>query len=124
MGRPVPEDLGYETDVGSFATVSTRSRPRQLYTSTPGALTWDEALVRPGLLHRTNHCMRIDRCKLQAGNRVLSWGAAGGLGRVATQPVRGRPEPNESASSPREKGEMVKRLGAADFHRQAASSPA
>ena len=61
--------------------------------------------------------MLIDRCKLQAGHRVLIWGAAGGLGVFATQLCAltgaecGRRRVNSD-----EKGELVKQLGAVGLH--------
>ena len=60
--------------------------------------------------------MLLNRAQLQAGQKVLIWGAAGGLGVFATQLcARGR-RASASASSPRdEKGELVEQLGALGY---------
>ena len=80
----------------------------------PQALTWDEA-ASYGLVYFTAYRMLITRCKLQAGDRVLIWGAAGGLGVFATQ-LCALAGAHASASSPSdEKGELVKQLGAVDY---------
>jgi crotonyl-CoA carboxylase/reductase len=59
--------------------------------------------------------MLIDQCEMQAGHKVLIWGAAGGLGVFATQlcAITGA-EAVGVVSSP-EKGELVKQLGAVDY---------
>src|SRR6266540_2975884 len=53
--------------------------------------------------------------KLQAGQRVLVWGAAGGLGVFATQLVKAAGAESVGVVSSDEKGELVKRLGAVDY---------
>src|ERR687888_832435 len=59
--------------------------------------------------------MLIDRCELQAGHRVLIWGAAGGLGVFATQLCKITGAQAAGVVSSAEKGELVKRLGAVDY---------
>src|SRR5260370_11221577 len=59
--------------------------------------------------------MLITRCKLQAGQKVLIWGAAGGLGVFATQLCAAAGAHCVGVVSSAEKGELVKRLGAADY---------
>jgi crotonyl-CoA carboxylase/reductase len=59
--------------------------------------------------------MLMDRCKLQAGHRVLIWGAAGGLGVFATQLVKMAGAQSVGVVSSADKGELVKRLGAVDY---------
>src|SRR3954452_18870044 len=56
--------------------------------------------------------MLIDRCRLQAGHRVLIWGAAGGLGVFATQlcALTGADAVGGGASP--EEGGLGKQLGA------------
>ena len=54
-----------------------------------------------GLTYFTAYRMLLDRAGLQAGHRVLIWGAAGGLGVFATQLLASPPGPSASASSPR-----------------------
>jgi crotonyl-CoA carboxylase/reductase len=59
--------------------------------------------------------MLMTRCKLQAGNTVLIWGAAGGLGVFATQICKAAGARSVGVVSSAEKGELVKRLGAEDY---------
>ena len=59
--------------------------------------------------------MLIDRATLQAGHRVLIWGAAGGLGVFATQLCRAAGAECVGVVSSAEKGELVKQLGAMDY---------
>src|SRR6059058_1547212 len=73
---------GYETTWGSFAQF-TKVQAQQLL-ARPQNLTWEEA-ASYGLVYFTAYRMLIDQCKLQAGHRVLIWGAAGGLGVFAIQ---------------------------------------
>ena len=60
--------------------------------------------------------MLIDRCKLQAGHRVLIWGAAGGLGVFATQLCKLTGADCVGVVSSDEKGALVKQLGARGLH--------
>ena len=76
---------GYETTWGSFAQF-TKVQAQQLI-ARPQNLTWEEA-ASYGLVYFTAYRMLIDQCKLQAGHRVLIWGAAGGLGVFAIQLCR------------------------------------
>jgi len=59
--------------------------------------------------------MLIDQVKLQAGHRVLIWGAAGGLGVFATQLVNISGGESVGVVSSDQKGELIKQLGAKDF---------
>jgi len=63
----------------------------------------------------TAYRMLIDRCKLQAGHKVLIWGAAGGLGVFATQLCAAAGASAVGVVSSDEKGELVKQLGAVDY---------
>jgi crotonyl-CoA carboxylase/reductase len=56
--------------------------------------------------------MLIDQCELQAGHKVLIWGAAGGLGVFATQLCKITGAQSVGVVSSEEKGELVERLGA------------
>jgi crotonyl-CoA carboxylase/reductase len=56
--------------------------------------------------------MLIDRCKLQAGHRVLIWGAAGGLGVFATQLCALTGADAVGVVSSEEKGQLIEQLGA------------
>src|SRR5947208_13008591 len=55
--------------------------------------------------------MRIDRCDMQSGDRVLSWGAAGGLGVFATQLSRLTGALACGVVSSAEKGALLEQLG-------------
>jgi crotonyl-CoA carboxylase/reductase len=80
----------------------------------PPALTWEEA-ASYGLVYFTAYRMLITRCKMQAGQKVLIWGAAGGLGVFATQLCALAGAPCVGVVSSAEKGELVKKLGAVDY---------
>jgi crotonyl-CoA carboxylase/reductase len=112
LAAPSQKIWGYETTWGSFAQF-TKVQAQQLLHKPP-ALTWDEA-ASYGLVYFTAYRMLITRCKLQAGNRVLIWGAAGGLGVFATQLCAAAGAHCVGVVSSAEKGELVRRLGAVDF---------
>jgi len=59
--------------------------------------------------------MLIDRAELQAGDRVLIWGAAGGLGVFATQLCALTGADSVGVCSSVEKGELIKQLGATGY---------
>jgi crotonyl-CoA carboxylase/reductase len=82
LAAPSQRIWGYETTWGSFAQF-TKVQAQQLLRKPP-SLSWDEA-ASYGLVYFTAYRMLIDRCALKAGDRVLVWGAAGGLGVFATQ---------------------------------------
>ena len=112
MAAPSQMIWGYETTWGSFAQF-TKVQAQQLLPK-PAALTWEEA-ASYGLVYFTAYRMLITRCKLQAGQRVLIWGAAGGLGVFATQLCAAAGAHCVGVVSSPAKGELVKRLGAVDF---------
>jgi crotonyl-CoA carboxylase/reductase len=109
LAAPSQKIWGYETTWGSFAQF-TKVQAQQLLPK-PQALTWEEA-ASYGLVYFTAHRMLINRCNIQAGDRVLIWGAAGGLGVFATQLCRAAGAHAVGVVSSDEKGELVKRLGA------------
>jgi crotonyl-CoA carboxylase/reductase len=82
LAAPSQKIWGYETTWGSFAQF-TKVQAQQLLPK-PHNLTWEESAAY-GLTYFTAYRMLIDRCEMQAGHRVLIWGAAGGLGVFATQ---------------------------------------
>ena len=82
LAAPSQKIWGYETTWGSFAQF-TKVQAQQLLPK-PRNLSWEEA-ASYGLTYFTAYRMLIDQCELQAGHRVLIWGAAGGLGVFATQ---------------------------------------
>src|SRR5436853_3437792 len=112
LAAPSQTIWGYETTWGSFAQF-TKVQAQQLLPKPP-ALGWEEA-ASYGLVYFTAYRMLITRCKLQAGQRVLIWGAAGGLGVFATQLCATAGAHCVGVVSSAQKGELVKRLGAVDF---------
>src|SRR3954462_7904144 len=112
MAAPSQKIWGYETTWGSFAQF-TKVQAQQLLPK-PKNLFWEEA-ASYGLTYFTAYRMLFDRCHLQAGERVLIWGAAGGLGVFATQLVAAAGAQSVGVVSSPEKGELVKRLGAVDY---------
>jgi crotonyl-CoA carboxylase/reductase len=112
LAAPSQKIWGYETSWGSFAQFA-KVQAQQLL-SKPPSLSWEEA-ASYGLVYFTAYRMLITRCKLQAGNKVLIWGAAGGLGVFATQLCAAAGAHSVGVVSSAEKGELVKRLGAVDF---------
>src|SRR5205807_9669468 len=77
----------------------------------PKRLAWEEA-ASYGLTCVTAYRMLMDRCSLQSGDRVLIWGAAGGLGVFATQLCALTGADAVGVVSSEEKGELIKQLGA------------
>ncbi|MBV8710448.1 MAG: zinc-binding dehydrogenase, partial [Solirubrobacterales bacterium] len=80
----------------------------------PAHLAWEEAAAY-GLTYFTAYRMLIDRCRLQAGHRVLIWGAAGGLGVFATQLCALTGADAVGVVSSEEKGQLIRQLGAVDY---------
>jgi crotonyl-CoA carboxylase/reductase len=112
MAAPSQRIWGYETTWGSFAQF-TKVQAQQLLPK-PKNLSWDEA-ASYGLTYFTAYRMLLDQAKLQAGHKVLIWGAAGGLGVFATQLVKAAGGESVGVVSSDEKGELLMRLGAAGF---------
>ncbi len=112
MAAPSQKIWGYETTWGSFAQF-TKVQAQQLL-SKPGSLTWEEA-ASYGLTYFTAYRMLLHRAQLQAGQKVLIWGAAGGLGVFATQLCAAAGAQSVGVVSSAEKGELVKQLGAVDY---------
>src|SRR3954447_24130368 len=112
MAAPSQMIWGYETTWGSFAQF-TKVQAQQLLPK-PKNLFWEEA-ASYGLTYFTAYRMLFDRCNLQAGERVLIGGAAGGLGVFATQLVGAAGAQSVAWSRRPRRGELVKRLGAVDY---------
>lgn len=112
LAAPSQQIWGYETSWGSFAQF-TKVQAQQLLPK-PQNLTWAEAATY-GLTYFTAYRMLIHQCNLQAGHRVLIWGAAGGLGVFATQLCKITGAQAVGVVSSAEKGELVKQLGAVDY---------
>jgi crotonyl-CoA carboxylase/reductase len=109
LAAPSQRIWGYETTWGSFAQF-TKVQAQQLLPR-PQNLTWEEA-ASYGLVYFTAYRMLITQCKLQAGHKVLIWGAAGGLGVFATQLCALTGADAVGVVSSEEKGRLVEQLGA------------
>jgi crotonyl-CoA carboxylase/reductase len=112
MTAPSQRIWGYETTWGSFAQF-TKVQAQQLIPK-PENLTWEEA-ASYGLVYFTAYRMLITRCNMQAGDKVLIWGAAGGLGVFASQLCKATGAQAVGVVSSEEKGELVKQLGCVDY---------
>jgi crotonyl-CoA carboxylase/reductase len=112
LAAPSQQIWGYETTWGSFAQFC-KVQAQQLLPK-PTNLTWEEA-ASYGLTYFTAYRMLLDQAALQAGHKVLIWGAAGGLGVFATQLCEMTGAQSVGVVSSAEKGRLVKQLGAVDF---------
>jgi crotonyl-CoA carboxylase/reductase len=112
LAAPSQQIWGYETTWGSFAQFC-KVQAQQLLPK-PTNLTWEEA-ASYGLTYFTAYRMLIDQAHLQAGLRVLIWGAAGGLGVFATQLCEMTGAECLGVVSSAEKGDLVRQLGAVDY---------
>ena len=77
----------------------------------PKALSWEEAASLP-LVLLTAWRMLVGRARIEAGDYVLVWGAAGGLGTMAVQICRARGARAIAVASSDEKLELCRKLGA------------
>jgi crotonyl-CoA carboxylase/reductase len=112
LAAPSQQIWGYETTWGSFAQF-TKVQAQQLLPK-PAHLTWEEA-ASYGLVYFTAWRMLMTRCNLQAGQKVLIWGAAGGLGVFATQICKAAGAECVGVVNSDEKGTLVQQLGAKGF---------
>jgi crotonyl-CoA carboxylase/reductase len=112
LAAPSQRIWGYETSWGSFAQF-TKVQAQQLLPK-PKHLAWEEA-ASYGLTYFTAYRMLIDRAQLRPGQRVLIWGAAGGLGVFATQLCKITGADAVGVVSSPAKGELVRQLGAIDY---------
>src|ERR1700712_3161754 len=112
MAAPSQRIWGYETTWGSFAQF-TKVQAQQLIPK-PKNLTWEES-ASYGLVYFTAYRMLMTRCQIQAGAKVLIWGAAGGLGVFASQIVKAAGGTAVGVVSSEEKGDLVKKLGCVDY---------
>ena len=108
LAAPSQMIWGYETTWGSFAQF-TKVQAQQLLPK-PKNLTWEEA-ASYGLTYFTAYRMLITRCNIQAGARVLIWGAAGGLGVFATQLCKLTGAKAVGVVSSPEKGKLLEQMG-------------
>ena len=112
LAAPSQKIWGYETTWGSFAQFC-KVQAQQLLPK-PESLSWDEA-ASYGLTYFTAYRMLVTQCNLQAGHRVLVWGAAGGLGVFALQLCKLAGADAVGVVSSPEKGELVEQLGGTAF---------
>jgi crotonyl-CoA carboxylase/reductase len=112
LAAPSQLGWGYQTTWGSFAQFA-KLQAQQLVPK-PAHLSWVDASSY-GVTYFTAYRMLIDRCDLRAGDRVLVWGGAGGLGVFAIQLCRLAGADALAVVSSPEKGEICKRLGAVDY---------
>ncbi|WP_320669607.1 crotonyl-CoA carboxylase/reductase [Patulibacter defluvii] len=112
LAAPSQRIWAYETTWGSFAQFC-KVQAQQLLPK-PKHLSWAEA-ASYGLTYFTAYRMLMDQAKIQAGDKVLIWGAAGGLGVFALQLAKAAGAESVGVVSSDEKGELVKQLGARDY---------
>ena len=112
LAAPSQLGWGYQTTWGSFAQFA-KVQAQQLLPK-PAGLSWVESSAY-AVTYFTAYRMLIDQCDLQAGQNVLIWGAAGGLGVFAAQICRAAGANALGIVSSAHKGELVKRLGAVDY---------
>ena len=112
LAAPSQRIWGYETTWGSFAQFCKVQAQQLLHK--PRHLSWEDA-ASYGLTYFTAYRMLMDRAGLQAGHRVLIWGAAGGLGVFATQLCALSGAHAVGVVSSDDKGRLVEQLGAVGY---------
>ncbi|MCA0337404.1 MAG: crotonyl-CoA carboxylase/reductase [Actinobacteria bacterium] len=111
MMDPEQRIWGFETNFGGLAELAI-VKANQLMRK-PAHLSWEEA-ASPGLVNSTAYRQLISKngAGMKLGDRVLIWGASGGLGSYATQmALAGGAEPICVVSSP-DKAEICRKMGA------------
>ena len=103
---------GYETSWGSFAQF-TKVQAQQLLRK-PKHLDWLSA-ASYGLTYFTAYRMLVHQAEVTAGDHVLIWGAAGGLGVFAVQICKMLGANPIAIVGGKDKVELVKSLGASAF---------
>jgi crotonyl-CoA carboxylase/reductase len=112
LAAPSQLGWGYQTTWGSFAQFC-KVQAQQLLAKPPG-LSWVDSSAY-AVTYFTAYRMLLTKCSLQAGHNVLIWGGAGGLGVFAAQLCEVAGANAVAVVSSPEKGELAKRLGAADY---------
>src|SRR5260370_42119224 len=100
---------GYETRWGSLAQF-TKVQAQQLLRK-PKQLDWLRA-ASYGLTYFTAYRMLVHQAEVTAGDNVLVWGAAGGLGGFALQICKMLGANPMAVVGGQRKGELVESLGA------------
>ena len=111
MMDPEQRIWGFETNFGGLAELAIVKANQLMHK--PTHLSWEEA-ASPGLVYSTAYRQLISKngAAMKLGDRVLIWGASGGLGSYATQmALAGGAEPICVVSSP-DKAEICRRMGA------------
>ncbi len=111
MMDPQQRIWGFETNFGGLAELAV-VKANQLMPK-PTHLSWEEA-ASPGLVNSTAYRQLISKhgAAMKLGDRVLVWGASGGLGSYATQmALAGGATPVCVVSSP-EKAQICREMGA------------
>ena len=111
MLDPEQRIWGFETNYGGLAELAI-VKANQLMPK-PAHLTWEEAAC-PGLVNSTAYRQLISKngARMKLGDRVLIWGASGGLGSYATQMcIAGGGTPVCVVSSP-DKADICRKMGA------------
>ena len=111
MMDPEQRIWGFETNFGGLAQLCI-VKANQLMPK-PEHLTWEEA-ASPGLVNCTAYRQLISKngAAMKLGDRVLIWGASGGLGSYATQmALAGGATPVCVVSSP-DKADICRKMGA------------
>ena len=111
MMDPEQRIWGFETNFGGLAELAIVKANQLMHK--PTHLSWEEA-ASPGLVNSTAYRQLISKngAAMKLGDRVLIWGASGGLGSYATQmALAGGAEPICVVSSP-DKAEICRRMGA------------
>ncbi|MDN5790244.1 MAG: crotonyl-CoA carboxylase/reductase [Micrococcales bacterium] len=111
MLDPQQRIWGFETNFGGLAELAI-VKANQLMPKA-AHLTWEEAAA-PGLVNSTAYRQLISKngAAMKLGDRVLIWGASGGLGSYATQmAIAGGAHPVCVVSSP-EKADICRAMGA------------
>ncbi len=112
LAAPSQKIWAYETTWGSFAQFCKVQAQQLLHK--PKHLSWEDA-ASYGLTYFTAYRMLMDRAQMQAGHKVLVWGAAGGLGVFATQLAKMAGADSVGVVSSDEKGDLVTQLGAGGY---------
>jgi crotonyl-CoA reductase len=111
MLDPQQRIWGFETNFGGLAELAV-VKSNQLMPK-PAHLSWEEAAA-PGLVNSTAYRQLVSKngAAMKLGDRVLVWGASGGLGSYATQmALAGGATPVCVVSSP-EKAQICRDMGA------------
>jgi crotonyl-CoA reductase len=111
MLDPQQRIWGFETNFGGLAELAIVKSNQLMHK--PAHLTWEES-ASPGLVNSTAYRQLISKngAAMKLGDRVLIWGASGGLGSYATQmALSGGATPICVVSSP-EKAQLCRDMGA------------